>query len=100
MKNVKEKCYITRDSSSDWVWIWRKPDKGTWAPSDNGSKENKNFQRADRSLEKTDAYYIEDFKNKFGTSIKQGMRKCTHLLTSLIDSEDYKLFSNDKNRKK
>ena len=97
---MNEKCYISRDEDDDKVWVWRKPSRGLWSPVDIGGKESVNFQRHDRSLENADCYNAADFKNKFGTNISQKTKKCVYLSVKALNSEDYKLFSNNKNRKK
>jgi hypothetical protein len=99
--NTTEKCYITRDESDDKVWVWRKPSKGKWSPSNIGEKgEFVNWQRIDTSLENTDYYYVSDFKKKFGINIKHKTKKCVHLPIELLNNDDYKLISNNKDRKK
>lgn len=97
---MDEKCYITRDEDDDKIWIWRKPSKGLWSPTNIGGKGYVNFQRSDMSLENAECYLATDFKKKFGTTIRPKTKKCVHLSLKALNSEDYKLFSNDKNRKK
>ena len=97
---MTEKVYISRDESSDFIWVWRKPGKGIWSPSNIGGTEYVNWQRPDRSLEQTSYYLCTDFKKKFGTTIKMKTKKCVHLPVSLLDSEDYKMSSMDPNRKR
>ncbi len=41
-----------------------------------------------------------DFKKKFGITIRSKTRKLIDLPEDLINNEDYKLFSNDPDRKK
>ncbi len=96
----KEKCYITRDEGSSWVWVWRRSAKGNWAPVNIGGKEFVNYQRQDSSLENADAYLVNQFKKKFGINVKKKEKICIHLSTKLLDNEDYKLFSNNSKRKK
>jgi len=100
MKDKKEKCYLTRDESTDWIWVWRKPHTGIWSPENIGGKEFVNYQRADRSLENTDAYLINDFKKKFKISVNKKEKRRVGLSIKTLDSEDYKLFSNNAKRKK
>ena len=95
-----EKCYISRDEGDDKIWVWRKPSKGLWSPTNIGGKEFVNFQRADRSLENTNCYTASDFKKKFGTTIRQKTKKCVHLSAKSLNSEDYRFISNDSKRKK
>jgi len=95
-----EKCYITRDEGSNWVWVWRKPIKSNWSPDNVGGKDFVNYQRQDHSLENADAYLIREFKKKFKIDINKKEKKCVHLPVKLLNSEDYKLLSNDPKRKK
>ncbi len=95
----KEKCYISRDEDDDQIWVWRKPLKGPWKPVD-VCKEVVNFQRENRSLENTDSYLVDKFKEKFCITMCEKSIKCVHLPVKLLNNEDYKLFSNDKNRKR
>ena len=97
---MDEKCYISRDEDDDMIWVWRKPSHAIWQPTNVGGKEFVNFQRADRSLENTDCYLATDFKKKFGTIIPKKTKKCVYLSLKALNSEDYKLFSNDAKRKK
>lgn len=97
---MKEKCYITRDERDDWVWVWRKPASGVWQPTKLKDCDITIYQRNDRSLENTDTYLSTDFKKKFNIAIKQKTKKCVMLSKKLLDSEDYKLFSNNPKRKK
>jgi len=92
MADKKEKCYISRDEDDDMIWVWRKPSKGIWSPSNVCGKEFVNFQRVDRSLKNTSAYMATDFKKKFGTTIRQKTRKCVHLPADLLDSKKYKIY--------
>lgn len=94
----KEKVYITKDEGSNTIWVWRKPTKGSWSPTNIGD-EDVNYQRLDRSLENTDSYIASDFKKKFGTTIRTKTKKCIHLSVDLLNNEDYKLTSNDPDRK-
>lgn len=97
---TKERCYITRDEISNWVWVWRKPTKGNWMPENIGGKDFVHYQRQDHSLENTDAYLVKQFKNKFGISVNKKEKRCVHLPIKLLDNEDYKLISNNPKRKK
>lgn len=96
----REKVYISRDEESDFIWVWRKPTKGIWAPQNIGGKEYVNWQRPDRSLENATFYYHLDFKHKYGIHIHKKTRKCVHLPTELLDNQDYKIISPDPNRRK
>jgi len=95
-----EKCYISRDEDDDMIWVWRKPSKGLWSPTNIGGKEYVNYQRADRSLENTDYYLVSDFKKKFGITILPKIKKCILLPTKLLDNDDYKIVSDNPKRKK
>jgi len=99
MNKQEEKAYITRDEDDDTIWIWRKPSKGVWSPVNMCGKEFVNYQRENRSLDNTSFYLATDFKKKFGITIRQKTKKCVHILKTLLDSEDYKLISDDPNRK-
>ena len=94
------KVYITRDEGDDWIWLWKKPSKGNWAPQKMTDSGMVVWQREDRNLEGTDAYLAKNFKKKFGKTIRMKTRKCVHLPDKLINNEDYKLFSPDSKRKK
>ena len=94
----KEKVYITRDDEDDWVYVWRKPSKGNWSPTQLKGCESINWQRED--IDEMDIYLISDFKKKFGITIKQKTKKCVHLSSKLLHNEDYKLISNNPDRKK
>lgn len=96
----KEKCYVTRDEGSSWVWVWRKLANRVWQPTKLKDCDITVYQRNDRSLENTDAYLSTDFKKKFNIAIKQKTKKCVMLPKKLLDNEDYKLISNDPKRKK
>jgi len=98
MNNKKEKVYITRDEDDDYIWVWRKPSKGIWSPTNVCGKEFVNYQRADKSLDKTSFYLATDFKKKFGTTIRPKTKRCVHLSVELLNNEDFKLISNDPNR--
>jgi len=95
-----EKVYITRDEGDDRIWIWRKPKKGNWSPKKVKDCEVVIYHREDRSLENTDCYLATDFKKKFNITLKQKTKKCVHLPSNLLNSEDYKLISNNPDRKK
>jgi Zn-finger domain-containing protein len=51
-------------------------------------------------LDNADCYVVSDFKKKFGMIIRAKVKKCIHLSKKIINNEDYKLFSNDPDRKK
>ena len=95
----KEKVYITKDEGSNTIWVWRKPTRGVWPPKKLKDCETVNWQREDNSLENADSYIASDFKKKFGTVIKCKTKKCIHLSVDLLNNEDYKLISNDADRK-
>ena len=93
-----QKVYLTRDEGSDKIWLWKKPIKGNWSPQKLQDCDIVCYQRQD--INNADCYFVSDFKKKFGITIKQKIKKCCHLSKKIINNEDYKLFSNDKNRKK
>ena len=99
-KDELEKVYITRDEFSDTVIIWRKPKKGIWKPESPKKSECINYQRSDRNLDNVDFYTENDFINKFGTKIKQKKIININIKKSLLDNDDYKMFSKNPNRKK
>lgn len=97
-KEVKtEKVYITRDEDDHCIWIWKKPTKGNWSPHKMKDCNMVVYQRED--LENADYYLASDFKKKFGISIRSKTKKCCHLPYDLVYNEDYKLISDDANRK-
>ncbi len=98
MDTKTEKCYISRDEGSHIIWVWSRPEKGVWSPTNIGGKEFVNFQRADRSLENTSSYIVSDFKKKFGITIPKKTKKCIRLPIKLLNNEDYKLISDDPER--
>ena len=97
---MTEKVYITRDEGSDFIWVWRKPKKGIWSPQNIGGTEYVNWQRPDRSLEGATYYYYQDFKKKYGKTIRMKTKKCVHLPVALLDCQDYKITSPDPKRKR
>lgn len=96
---VKERCYITRDEGDNFIWVWRQPSRGNWAPINVGGTDFVSYQRDGRSLENTTCYLAKDFKKKFGTTIRHKTKKSIYLDKELLNSEDYKEFSSDPNRK-
>jgi len=98
MEKRKEKVYITRDEDSDIVWIWKKPTKGNWSPQKFPNCDIINWQR--ENTDNADCYVFSDFKKKFGITIRTKTKKCVHISTKLLNNEDYKLFSNNPDRKK
>ena len=96
----KEKVFISRDETDNMVWVWRRPSKNVWAPVRVKDCEVVNYQRENRSLENTDYYTFKNFKKKFGISIRKNSKQCCHLPVNLLNNEDYKLSSNDPDRKK
>lgn len=95
----KEKVYLTRDEDDNVIWVWRKPNSGLWSPKKLKNCEVVMYQREDRSLSNATYYLVADFKNKFGITLSPKMKKCCHLSKKLLDNEDYKLISNDPDRK-
>jgi len=98
-KDKEEKVYITRDEDDDKVWVWRKIKQTPWGPVKLKDCETVNFQRENRSLENTSFYLVTDFKKKFGITLLQKNKKSVKMLKALLDNEDYKLISDDPNRK-
>lgn len=99
-KDFMEKVYITRDEDSDFICIWRKPKDGVWKPIPLKDCDIVNYQRVDRNVNDLDTYIYNDFKRKFNINIRKKEIKSVRILKSLLDNEDYKLFSNDSRRKK
>ena len=96
----KEKTYITRDEGDSTIWVWRKPTRGIWAPQKVKDCEIVIWQREDRSLENVDQYLAKDFKKKFNIAIRCKTKRCVKLSKVLLNNEDYKLISDDPDRKK
>lgn len=94
------KVFITRDESDDWVWVWKNHSGKVWEPFRVKGCDVVMYQRGNGSLEDVDAYLSTDFKKKFGISIKQKTKKCIQISKKLLDSEDYKLISDNSDRKK
>ena len=92
-----EKVYITRDELDNFIYVWRKPTKGNWSPTQLKDCEVVNWQRED--IENMDIYFASDFKKKFGITIRKKVKKCVHLPSELVNSEDYKIISDDPKRK-
>ena len=95
-----EKVYITRDEDDKFIFVWRKPSKGSWAPKKVKDCETVNYQREDRSLDNVTYYLAKNFKKVFGITIRAKTKKCIHLDKKLLNCEDYKEVSNDPDRKK
>ena len=94
-----EKVYISRDESSPgWIYVWRQPLKGNWAPKQLEGCDIVNYQRDD--IDNVDMYLRADFKKKFKMSVLKNTKKCVHLSSRLLNNEDYKLFSKDPKRKR
>ena len=98
MTDKKVKVYLTRDEGSNKIFVWKKPSKGNWSPVKLKECEIVNYQRED--IENMDYYLVKEFKKKFGFIISPRIKKCCHLPYDLLHSEDYKLISNDPDRKK
>jgi hypothetical protein len=54
-----------------------------------------NYQRIDNMDEwgSNNCYHIDDFKKKFGMSIRQKTLKCVHLPDNKVDSDEGKMFT-------
>jgi len=97
-----EKVYITRDEkldkdSPEHIWVWFKPTHGNWSPHKMKDCDMVIYQRED--IDHADHYLLSDFKKKFGRIINAKTKKCVHLPYDLLHNEDYKLISNDPDRK-
>ena len=100
MENKFEKCYISRDEKDNMIWVWRRLDGKIWEPTKLKDCDMIVYQRPNKSLENADYYLATNFKKKFGIIIAPKIKKCVKLLKKLLDNEDYKLVSNDPERKK
>ncbi len=95
---LDEKVYLTRDEGSDHIFVWKKPSKGNWSPARMKDCDIVCYQRED--IDHMDYYHKTDFKKKFGFIIPQKKKQCAHIPKALLNSEDYKLISNDPDRKR
>lgn len=100
MKDELEKVFITRDEDDDKIYVWRKPSKGVWEPEKIKGGDSITFHRSDRGLDGMDIYLESEFKTKFGITIPEKTIKNIQLSKKLLDNDDYKLISNNPNRKK
>lgn len=96
----KEKVYITRDESDNWVYIWRKVLNKVWEPFKIKDCEIVSYHRENKSVENVDCYLAKEFKKKFGISINRKIKKKIKIDRKLLNNEDYKLISDDSKRKK
>jgi hypothetical protein len=89
------KVYISRDEDCDLVWVWKKPNKGSFKPLQLRGCELINYQRIDNmdEWESNNCYHVDDFKKKFGISIRQKTLKCVHLPDNLVNSDEGKMFT-------
>ena len=94
----QEKVYISRDEGSDKIWVWRKPIKGNWSPVKMPDCGMVVWSRED--INNANCYLVFEFKKKFGFIISAKTKKCCHIDKQLLNNEDYKMFSNDPDRKK
>ena len=99
--NKTEKVYITRDESSNEIWIWRKCKKGNFIPEKLKDCDIICWQRIGSmsEIDSYSAYIVKDFKKKFGFIIKKKQRKLVQIDKGLLNNQDYQLFSNDPDRK-
>ncbi len=97
MSDKKEKVYITRDEDDDLIWVWMKPKKGNWSPHKLKDCGMVVYHRED--MDRCDHYLVADFKKKFSMIINKKTKKCVHLDKVALHNEDYKLISNDPDRK-
>ena len=91
------KVYISRDEDDDFIWLWKKPHKGNWRPSQLKECDMVNFQRPENMDEwdTHDCYHVDDFKKKFGIRINKKTCKCVHLPDSLVNNDKLKMFTVD-----
>ena len=95
------KVYITRDEGDCKIWLWLKSKRGNWKPEKLKDCPMVVWQRGDMDdLDSYQCYLATDFKKKFGTTINAKTRKLVDLEKQLIKSSDYRLFSDDPDRKK
>ncbi len=94
----KKKVYITRDEGSDFIFVWRKPTKGSWSPTKKVDCEMIIWLRED--IDHMDYYHKSDFKKKFNITIPKKKRQCVHIPYNLLNNEDYKLISDNPDRKR
>ncbi len=99
MDKTKEKVYITRDENDIFLYIWRKISNSKWEPVKIKNCDIVSFQRENKSVENVDCYLLKDFKKKFGFIISPKTKKGIKIDKKLLNSEDYKLFSNNAKRK-
>jgi len=91
------KVYLTRDENDDFIYVWF----GSKKPVKMKGCDIVSFTRYDNMANNDcDVYTLEDFKKKFGFTINKKTIKRLDILDSALKSEDYKMFSDDKNRKK
>ena len=83
----KEKVYISRDHGDDKIYVWRKPKKGNWSPTQLKDCDVVNWQRED--MENVDIYLVSDFKKKFGFTIRQKTKNCVRLPSNLVHTDTY-----------
>jgi len=96
-----EKVFATRNTREEFVFLWRHPDKGLFEPVNVSTHEKLiNWQRSDRNIDNIDFYHFSDFEKKYGTLVEEGQKLILHIKTSLLDNQDYKIISDNPNRKK
>jgi hypothetical protein len=90
------KVYISRDVTDGWVWVWIGPEKPHLLPN----KDNiPVFTRKELNIDTCVPYPPESFKKKFNKEIEVGKMRRIELSDELVMNHDYRIFSNDKNRK-
>ena len=97
------KVYITRDEGTEdrFICLWLKPERGNFSPSKIKDCEWVIWERPGAmSLDLCHIYTTEDFKKKFGITIKPKEIRLVDLPEKLINNEDFKLFSKDSKRRK
>ncbi|MFA5758774.1 MAG: hypothetical protein WC942_05365 [Clostridia bacterium] len=92
------KVYVSRDEDDDFVYVWKTPQKGNFKPEQYKESTKVNYQRTESmdELDSYDIYNVDDFKIKFGLTIKEKELSVKHLPDLLVDDEKFKLFSYNK----
>ena len=97
------RVYVTRDEGDGdrFIYLWLKPEKGNFIPTKIKDCDWTIWERPGSSgSDFCHIYNSKDFKIKFGKTIEPKTRKLIDIPENLINSEDFKLFSNDSKRRK
>lgn len=78
------------------VWVWIGPEKPHLFPNTDNIPV---FTRKELNMDTCTVYSPENFKKKFNKEIAVGTMKRMDLPDQLVLSQDYRIFSNDKDRK-